>query len=310
MTMNDVNKDWFGKAERKKAYAAAISIVKDPDQADECAQETYVRIQQRRTNNPEPIQDLKSYIVTVAKNTAREWLKRNKKTDGSIDDHQLSVEESTPNPGALTEVHLENYLAKLLSHDSERFQTLLRESSDLGLFLWYLRFHGVTYAVIQQLTGLSSSTADSRVKVFRERDLKQLLCQWAGDLITKSLEDKINRELLGTQTQDPSERIKHMAIEELQKDRAFLLHLSLASKGKGAGKTKSKEISFKPSAGSLLWVAMNVGHPNRQELFDTVDANELGELTKMGELAVVLAEEAYPHILNAYHDWRKQKGEF
>lgn len=145
---------------RPRVVNFLVSRGADPDSAEDCAQETFVRIHgYRHAYRPEA--PFTAFLFTVARNTLLDWKRsRSRHAGREGSPHGLDeVPERRPSPDPLARLDLEAALATLPAH-------LVRVAELAGL-------RGLPYRAVATLLGIPEGTVKSRmhhvVRHLRER---------------------------------------------------------------------------------------------------------------------------------------------
>lgn len=160
---------------QKKVYRIALSFVKNPTDAEDIAQEVFIRVY-TSIGNFKGNSSLSTWIYKITYNLSLDFLKRNNKklkTTKTLDDPEdveiitLSGEKFIPEQ-ELEEKELKADLKKALSELPDDQRQLI-ELKDV---------HGFSYEEIIEITGLKDGTMKSRLNRARASLRKSLQSKW------------------------------------------------------------------------------------------------------------------------------------
>ena len=159
-----------------RLYRLAVSLLRDPDEADDVVQETYIRAWDRRADLREPDRVV-PYLARITRNAARDrlrWWTRWRGPGGPGGGRELVVADAAaPVDQRLAEAQLGADIARGLAAlaDKHRAVLLLREVEDM------------TYEEMAELLGVPVGTVESRLHRARAQLARRLrrLAPGAGE---------------------------------------------------------------------------------------------------------------------------------
>jgi RNA polymerase sigma factor (sigma-70 family) len=154
------------------AYNLARWLTGNDRDAEEMVQEAYVRAY--RFYNSYLGGDLRSWLLTIVRNTCYTWLQQNRKPSVVLDTDMAGFDGAEPNPVTLL---LRNIDAKLLRQAIEDLPLELRESIVLR------ELEGLSYREIAAIACVPLGTVLSRLARARER----LQSKLAGEIRKRGL---------------------------------------------------------------------------------------------------------------------------
>jgi len=155
-----------------KVYRIALSLVKNPTDAEDIAQEVFIRIY-TSINSFKGNSSLSTWIYKITYNRALDFIKRNNKklkTTKTLDDPEDTEILNLSGDRFIPEKEFEDKQLKL---ELEKALTNLPE--DQRLLIELKDVHGFSYEEIMQITGLKEGTMKSRLN--RARALLRKMLQ-------------------------------------------------------------------------------------------------------------------------------------
>lgn len=160
---------------QKKVYRIALSLVKNPTDAEDIAQETFIRVY-TSIRNFKGNSSLSTWIYKIAYNLSLDFIKRNNKklkTTKTLDDPEDTEIISLTGDNFLPEKEFENKQLKAA------IDSALKELPEEQRTLIELKdIHGFSYEEITEITGLKDGTMKSRLNRARAALRKSLQSIW------------------------------------------------------------------------------------------------------------------------------------
>ncbi len=163
------------KENQTKVYRIALSVVKNQADAEDIAQEVFIRIY-TSINNFKGTSSLSTWIYKITYNRALDFVKRNNrklKTTKTLDD---------PEDTELLTISGEKFIPEKEFEDKQLKEDLIKALDDLPedqrQLIELKDIHGFSYEEIMKITGLKDGTMKSRLNRARSSLRKMLQSKW------------------------------------------------------------------------------------------------------------------------------------
>lgn len=168
--MKNINSDYEKMNElydqyEQKVYYVAYSILGNVQQSEDVTQETFISLYQHlhkasRLNT----QDLKRYIMKIAKNKAIDSYRRNKRQETLLNKYQNEASE-------VVDENIEDWEQQLMSEDTidELLATIAESSKQV---FKYKVFYNLPYSEISKVMGITEANARKQFERTRKQILK------------------------------------------------------------------------------------------------------------------------------------------
>lgn len=164
-------------------YRLSFSILGDASEADDAAQETFIRAGSH-LDTFQPGTHLKSWLARIAINTCRDQMRRLKTRTRLVDRLKIGSRQTRPTAASTEEVVLRNERQRTL-HQSI---TALDEKHRLPVLLRYV--HGMSIQEISQILQLSEGTVHSRLH-YAHLKLRHSLTDYDQEITPQQEEGKL-----------------------------------------------------------------------------------------------------------------------
>lgn len=148
----------FFRETNRKAFAFALQLTGNREDAMDITQEAYLRMHERWADCAEPGKAA-AWLYTIIRNLAVDHLrKRARRAEAEIDEGMLSTPQDGPEAAAARSEQARRLWSAIRSLPPEQREILLLRD-----------WHGLNYSEIAEVLGLSLGTVSSRIHHAREK---------------------------------------------------------------------------------------------------------------------------------------------